>query len=267
MNDLQRQYEGWRSTPLLWEDSAIADLSQLVISGDLNTSFQESIPDKIRLGMLIERFVHHELKTIDSIELLASNIQINRDGITLGELDALISGPNYAAHIEIVYKFYLYDPTLGKKDLDKWIGPNRKDSLVEKLNKLTKKQLPLLYKDETKSALQKMGISVDELKQYVHFKAQLFPPYTMRDEVFTSVNTACINGYYLRTSELTEFENCKFYIPEKHNWLCKPHTNFNWDNYGSFYAKIGVFHSERRSPMCWIKHPNGHIEKIFVVWW
>jgi len=52
---------------------------------------------------------------------------------------------NKPIHLEIIYKFYLYDPSIGLTQLDHWIGPNRRDSLVKKLTKLKQKQLPLLY--------------------------------------------------------------------------------------------------------------------------
>ena len=35
-------------------------------------------------------------------------------------------------HLELVYKFYLYDKNLGEKEIERWIGPNRSDSLLEK---------------------------------------------------------------------------------------------------------------------------------------
>ena len=43
-------------------------------------------------------------------------------------------------HLEIVYKFYLYDNTIGTSEIDHWIGPNRNDSLREKLEKLKSKR-------------------------------------------------------------------------------------------------------------------------------
>jgi len=52
-------------------------------------------------------------------------------------------------HLEIQFKFYLYDAALGTTEIDHCIGPMRKDSLNEKLSKLKEKQLPLLYANET----------------------------------------------------------------------------------------------------------------------
>jgi len=58
-----------------------------------------------------------------------------------------------AIYLEIQFKFYLYDKTLGETEIDHCIGPMRRDSLLIKLAKLREKQLPLLYTNETKVLL------------------------------------------------------------------------------------------------------------------
>ena len=56
---------------------------------------------------------------------------------------------NQLIHLEVSYKFYLYDENLGKLESEKWIGPNKRDSLVQKTAKLKSKQLPILFHKET----------------------------------------------------------------------------------------------------------------------
>jgi hypothetical protein len=40
-----------------------------------------------------------------------------------------------------------------------------------------------------------------------------------------------------------------------------------WLNYELFAEKVTVLANEKTSPLCWIKFPNGSIQKFFVVWW
>jgi len=62
----------------------------------------------------------------------------------VGELDCLILRDKKPIHLEVIYKFYLYDASVGDTEIAHFIGPNRKDSLIEKLTKLQEKQLPIL---------------------------------------------------------------------------------------------------------------------------
>jgi len=263
---IQQQYEGWRATPLLWfgEDYG---LTQLAIQAKSPSRFNGDIPPTLRLGMRVEQFVFHELESITEWEIMAKNIQINRTKITLGELDCILKKDEEIIHLEIVYKFYLYDPSIGKTERDHWIGPNRKDSLTEKLAKLNDKQLPLLHAPETQLTLDKMGVTTSEAQQHVHFKAQLFVPLEMKNAQFKDINMECISGVYFHREELSIYKDCKFYIPQKANWLTEPHTNIDWMNVTTFTEHIDTLHKEKRSPLCWLKRPNGELEKFFVVWW
>ncbi len=76
------------------------------------------------------------MKTNSDIEIIGQNIQVIENKITISELDCLILDNHKPVHIEIVYKFYLYDESLTGNEIDKWIGPNRNDSLKHKITKL-----------------------------------------------------------------------------------------------------------------------------------
>src|SRR5690606_23106204 len=117
---------------------------------------------------------------------------------TIGELDALLMTEIGPVHLEIVYKFYLYDPDEGQTELSHWIGPNRKDNLLQKLKKLKEKQFSLLYHSKTQPLLDNLGLILDEIKQQVLFKAQLFLPLGHQNTVFFQLNPACVKGFYLK---------------------------------------------------------------------
>ncbi len=263
--NIQAQYQGYLNTPLLWINS-ILGLKQLKIPTRKATVFNEIIPDNLRLGKRVERFVSHDLKQHKTIDILIENIQIQNEKITAGELDCILKLDKKPIHLEIVYKFYLFDKQVGINELDHWIGPNRNDSLVAKLTKLKEKQLPLLYNPLTKPILDTLHLKIDELQQFVCFKAQLFVPYQKEVE-FILLNKECVNGFYVHISEVVQFTDCKFHIPSKINWLLEVQTQVKWLAYSLFLDEIHQITKKKKAPLCWIKFPNGKIQKIFVVWW
>lgn len=264
---LNAQYQGYLKTPNLWYGNVIYNLEQLDMSIDGLESFDLPLPKNIRLGKRVEHFVFYELKQHPDVSVLAENIQIQQDKLTLGELDALLLFGDTPIHLEIIYKFYVYDASVGETELDHWIGPNRKDSLVAKLKKLKNKQLPLLYHSETQKFLKKHDLEVEKIEQKVLFKAQLFVPYRSKKTDYGLINKACIRGYYLKPEELQLFKDCKFYIPTKANWLVTAYTNVNWLVYVDFIAAVTTILDWQTAPLVWIKHPNGEMETCFIVWW
>ncbi len=265
--DLQLQYEGYLQTPFLWNGKGVFDLQQFSNISTKTSSFSTLIIPKLRLGKLVERFVSFDLQQNSSIEIIAENIQIQQEKITLGELDCILLKNEKPIHLEIVYKFYLHDSSVGESELAHWIGPNRRDSLLQKLNKLKEKQLPLLYSNECLTYLKKLELISNEIDQQLYFKAQLFVPLKEYGNKFPLINNKCINGFYINLKELDEFKDGKFHIPNKHNWLVIPHTDIDWLSFKIFSVKLQQSLSEERAPLCWLKKPNGELLKFFVVWW
>ncbi|GGG98807.1 hypothetical protein GCM10011416_16300 [Polaribacter pacificus] len=263
---IQLRYEGFLQTPSLWTKEALYTLDPFEIN-PASSIFNLPLDEKLRLGKYVERFVSFQLQQEASINIIAENIQIQKDKITLGEVDCLLYKEEQPIHLEVVYKFYLYDPNVGSTEIDHFIGPNRKDSLLEKLNKLKDKQLPLVFKEEAKSYLDRYKMDASKLKQQVYFKAQLFVPYAAQEIRLDRLNESCITGFYLNPTELQLFTDCKFYLPEKKDWLLAPSTQVAWLSFPDFHQKMTVFLADKISKLCWLKKPNGTIHKIFVVWW
>ena len=264
MKNIQQRYEGFLKTPTLWEGTAVFELKQFKIK-QKSIVFDTEIDAKQRLGKYIERFVSHQLANTEGITLIGENIQISKDKITLGELDCLFFKNDNPIHLEVIYKFYLYDPT--KQGLDCWIGPNKKDSLVEKLDKLRQKQLPLLYAKECEKYLKSISLYTTDFSQQVYFKAQLFVPLEKNSSINSRINTDCIVGFYCSLHTLTEYKNAKFFIPSKKDWLITPHTNVDWMVYEKFLEQSKTYLNRHFSPMCWIKTTSGELKKFFLVWW
>ncbi|OUS00101.1 hypothetical protein A9Q86_11720 [Flavobacteriales bacterium 33_180_T64] len=263
---LQDLYLAYCNTHLLWKGAVIFNFKQLDIPLTSHPIFLRKLERKLRLGQLAEQFVFNQIETCEAIKLLAENIQIQKDKQTLGELDALITINKQPIHLEIVYKFYLYNPTIGDSEIEKWIGPNRKDSLVEKLSKLKDRQLPLLYSSESQSTLKKFEFKSLNFEQRVLFKAQLFIPY-QKTIVFTVLNKECICGFYITIKQLEYFKYCQFYIPTKLDWFLKPHNIVEWLDYNSFKKESLVYLDNAQSPLFWLKDEDKNLAKVFLVWW
>lgn len=263
---IQKKYDGFLKTPYLWKGNRVFNLCQFELfskSQKLNIDVNE----KLRLGKYVERFVSFELKQHKNIAIIAENIQIQDKKITLGELDCLLIKDDKPIHLEIIYKFYLYDDSVGTTEIEHFIGPNRKDSLIEKLTKLKNKQLPLLYNDVTKKYLTTFGLNPEDIKQQVYFKAQLFAPYTNKNIKLQLLNEACLTGFYIKSTALKDFEDCKFYIPSKKDWLVDAHQNVNWLLFDAFNTMVINYFEQQISPLCWVKFKNGELIKLFIVWW
>jgi hypothetical protein len=264
----QLQYLGYSNTPNLWFGDTVYGLNQFESKIIPNTPFTNTnkLPQQ-RLGKRVEQFVCQDLAKHPNMTVLAHNLQIQRNQQTIGELDTVLLVNNHPVHLEIVYKFYLYDDTIGSTPLDHWIGPNRKDSFVQKLDKLKYKQLPLLFHRDTQPYLKVLALKPEQIQQEVLFKAQLFLPKTLKKTTFKSINSDCIAGSYIKRDMLPSFQNCLFYIPSKLNWLIDIQSNVSWLSYSQFLESVSVFLDRQLAPLIWIKHPNGITERCFVVWW
>lgn len=260
------RFNGFHNTPFLWEGSLEGLLmfkkTDLKISGYPKIN----VDAHIRLGKLVEQFVLFELGQDDSINVLKSNLQVFDKGTTVGELDCLLTQLASNIHLEIAYKFYLYDPLI-PDELDRWIGPNRKDGLVQKLKKLKERQLPLLHHQDTVRVLEELKLIPDSFAQQLYFKAQLFVPFDRKGSVLPLVNNECIRGHYIRSRDLNHFSHNTFHIPSKLDWLVEPHSDVSWLSYEGFKKAVSKMLDAHQSPLCWMKSPEGKLEKMFVVWW
>lgn len=265
MNLTQQRFEGFLKTPVLWNSNEVFNLTQFQIEHQ-STSFTTEIDSKQRLGKYVERLVSYQLSNSEGINVLSENIQIQKDTLTLGELDCILLQNEQPIHLEVIYKFYVYDPSTDNNELACWVGPNRKDSLVEKLEKLQQKQLPLLYSEECTHYLESLQLIPSQIQQQVYFKAQLFVPYKSTI-TFSKINKDCVSGFYIDRNALCQFKEAKFYIPTKKDWLIIPHANVNWMSYEDFEMNSSEYLNRKFSPMCWMKSNKGKLQKFFLVWW
>lgn len=266
--NFQDLFQGFQSSQELWHADAVYDLEQFYLKPTTSAFILKSDPKKLRLGKWVEQFVAFQLKQDPAVQILEENLQIKDSKVTIGELDVVLLKHQQYIHLEIVYKFYLYDTTTKSSNaLAHWIGPNLKDSLIYKLNKLKEKQLPLLYHPKTEDALQHYDLDVKSITQYVCFKAQLFLPFGLHSIDITPLNLNCVVGWYLSYKDLSALRTYQFYIPEKLDWLCHPKHDVRWLSFEDAQPEIQTQIKNERSPMCWVKKTTSAIEKCFITWW
>ncbi len=269
---LFRQWQGFLDTPPLWVSSSYFPFPQFLPEEKIipENLPELRVPANLVLGKRIERYFKFFIKNFSEEKVLAENIQIISNKITLGELDFILKNENTGktSHIEVVYKFYLYEPDF-KKEAERWIGPNRKDSLVKKISKLKNKQFPLLYRKETEPLLKRLNITLEEIEQKVLFKANLFVPFSMLENDFPLINNECIRGYWIRFPDFSEssFGNFQFLSPKKPDWPTDPKYNTQWVPFGKIIPEIQQLVQQEKSPLVWIKINATEFARIFIVWW
>ena len=132
---LQKQYKGFCKTPLLWAETLENQFTQLELPKDNTVHYSgTNINPMMYLGKRAECFLNHLLEKTNRYNVITQSLQIQQDKTTIGEIDAILYDTldETYLHIEQVYKFYVYDDKNmdeGNETLNKWIGPNRKDSL------------------------------------------------------------------------------------------------------------------------------------------
>lgn len=272
---IKNEYLGFLNSKPLWTDKTLLGLSPFdieeVLENDVLPNETEiNIRDNEVLGKRIEFFFEYGITNTDKYEIIAKNIQVYQDKITIGELDFLVKDRrnNNTLHIEIVYKFYLYDPLI-QGELLQWIGPNRKDALLQKVEKLKTKQLPLLYRNETLPILEDLHIDPKSIHQCVCYMANLFVPLSMKKELFPIINNQCIVGFWIPLKDFTseQYGSCHFNIPKKKDWVTDPKYSDSWFSFENIKEQVQISLSQKKSPLLWMKSNEDSYERFFLVWW
>lgn len=225
------------------------------------------IPGNLRLGHLIERVVAALIDQSTNYDLVFHGVQLVEDKMTLGELDYIIRevDSHRVIHLELGYKFYLYDPAISSTSVNNWIGPNRKDSLIDKLTKLRDRQFPLLY--HPKAAEQLPQVDVDMVEQRLCLLASLYVPYGFSQKEILE-NVHAIKGYYLDLHQYREMHTSSktYYMPAKHRWGLSPEQHTSWLHLEEVLPAIQASLAQHRSFLCWER--DGRVYKqYFIVWW
>lgn len=123
-----------------------------------------------KLGIYFEQLIHFWLNIHPDYEVIHNNLILSADKLTLGEMDFVIKdATGRVIHLEVAVKFFLQ---INNQQQSHWLGPNLKDRLDLKVNKLLSQQIELSNKALAKTELQKLDIAIDE--HWVLLKGRLF---------------------------------------------------------------------------------------------
>ena len=230
----------------------------------------EVIPSNLRLGHKIEHIFLQLIKHSKVYKVIAHNIPIRKNKVSLGEIDFLLQRVDNKmyVHVELTYKFYviLQDSSIIEHQL---IGPNQRDSFFAKKEKIINHQIPLLDTPEAISVLKAFNMDPYEIQHKTCFKSQLFVPYKLGEINLSPFNSECIVGKWISFQKFrsSNFLNFKYYLPTKSEWLIAPYHDVVWQTFTEVLGLIINKLEDGRSPMMWIKTGDSKIEKLFVVWW
>lgn len=267
---IRSQCLGFLSTPALW-DSKQFDIQQFGFPKlDLDSFQPEVLPGNIRLGHQMEFVFKQLIAHSETYDIILYNLPIRDDKRTLGEIDFILNDKesNQLIHVELTYKFYIIDPEI-KEPIHRLIGPNRRDSFIQKMEKIKNIQFPLLHSEAGIQALSNMNIDHLGVMHQCCFKAQLFLPYACDTIDIGSLNQDCLAGFWLRFDDLcqSEFLNLEYYFPTKSEWPIQPHLEVRWISHSEILKQLYPILLQDRSPMLWLKKSKDSFQKCFVVWW
>lgn len=170
-----------------------------------------------RLGKYFEAILELGIRLCPDIVVVGSNLQLRQQGDTLGEFDLVLRQRNQhtALHLELALKFYMQNDA----NVHQYIGPNTRDSLADKLQKLHTHQLPLAQHSAARGALQSLGAwPVQSLGVFKGFFFYPWGPIPQPDEHFTSNH---LRGWWMRFSTFCEVQlpGDFFLCVEKIDWF------------------------------------------------
>lgn len=239
------------------------DLSQV----EGNGVFDVELPTSLRLGHLAEYIIARFFEFSLNYDLLFESLQLVENKQTIGEIDFILKdlNVNRVIHVELAYKFYLLDPKLSQYSIKNWVGPNRNDTLKNKLDKLKKKQFPLLHHPVTKSNLQ--GIPVEEVSQALCLLVNLYVPLGYEGGLNPLFQKG-VKGYYLDFETLIKQHkpNMSYCLPTKKEWGINPEENGLWFDFDRVLESIKTSLHEKQSVLIWQKQ-HDKMTEFFCVWW
>lgn len=269
------QFKGFLDTPDIFKNTAsskvpVFEFPEIKLSPGLISDLKSlDHPRNSVLGKRMESFFELAIKHSNRYQIIASNLQVIQNKKTIGEIDFLLRDLQNSKilHVELVYKLYVFDDTFSS-DMAKWIGPNRKDSLPEKMEKLQVKQFPLLYREETKKYLKTLEIDPRQIEQQLCFKAQLFYPENPNHAASSIVNPECFRGKWINLKEFQKLDesNFRFFLPKKKFWSSSVDSNLEWLDRNEILEECLKLLDVKKSPLIWFRNANRY-GAFFLVWW
>ena len=174
-----------------------------------------------KVGIHFEALLTWWLRWHPQYDLLARNLQVRDDHRTLGAFDFVLRDQaGLPQHWEVAVKFYLQREH--SDAWSAWVGPNQRDRLDIKLERMGEHQLPLSARPEAVSALASLHIT-EPPEQVAFVKGMFFEPW---DEPGLRPRGSAPEtrlGQWVTTSDFAAFSDtqpaCRWCVREKPDWL------------------------------------------------
>lgn len=174
------------------------------------------------IGKYFERLVEFWFRHDPAIELCAANLQVEKQGRTLGEFDFLARWNGRLLHIEAAGKFYL-----SEKNVPRWetlTGPNGLDRLSTKMMKIITHQSRLAESDEGRETLRAAGIDESPHPALLLKGYFFYPQQAALDGIATlpeGANENHFRGSWFRASEREQYITplSYYYVLQRHQWV------------------------------------------------
>ena len=181
----------------------------------LSSTFKPS--ERQPLGRLFEQVVHAALKYGYPDRTIFANVRLASKSHP-GELDFVIADLGKTIHLEVAIKFFLYLPD-SRPSKSRFFGPQLKDRLDLKLDKLIAKQLAhdipkdlTLSTSQTTRALWLTGLLSYPARDFVQSHFPQFPAL--------GLNPSHNKGWWIRARDIPElFRDDRFVILAKPQWI------------------------------------------------
>lgn len=166
-----------------------------------------------RIGFYYQWLVKQCLTQSSSYQLLAEELQVERDKRTLGAVDFVVKNPcGDLEHWEVAIKFYL-----GFEG--EWRGPNAKDTLAKKYHKMSTHQLMLSSTAEYQHQFPQFPVAKRRLLLQGRLYTNPFLPNTAIP-THLNVNTARMTGFWCWPHQLPK--DRRFFALGRDQWITCP---------------------------------------------
>jgi len=171
-----------------------------------------------RLGFYFERLYRVLLEELLGWDTLIQNQQIQSNGRTIGELDFVVHNrlEDRIEHHEIAIKYYLGVPEPGGKDL--WYGPNARDRLDLKTDRLLHQQSQRTQLPEAQALLESAGIT-GPVTPRIFMPGYLFHPAAADVSVPEYVPANHLRGRWRYLSQISPSEISGWVVLNKPHWI------------------------------------------------